>query len=105
MRPNGKFGIEVLTSQLPDISIARGCVIDHIVFLDRKQRAGAHLERYGTECALRWFEQFARYGSGAVLASQRAVYRRLLTAGIWKLSYQDLDPAIAELQRLVDGAG
>jgi hypothetical protein len=99
-RPNGKIGLEVFTKRLPGIATADGCVIDHVVFLNRNE-AGPKLVRFETEAALRWFEQFSCYGSQEARDLQRNAYRRLLGASIWELRYRDLDAAVGRLERLV----
>lgn len=100
MRPNGKIGIEVLTDQLAGISTADGCVIDHVVFLNRRE-PGPKLVRFDKQDALCWFEQFSCYGTREARDSQRNAYRRLMGAGIWELRYRDLDSAVARLESLV----
>jgi hypothetical protein len=100
VRPNGRIGIEVFTNRLP-ISIAEGCVIDHVVFLNRRESA-PKLVPFETEAALGWFEQFSMcWGSKHVQEHQRNTYRRLLGASTWELRYRDLDGAVATLERLV----
>lgn len=101
-RLNGKLGFEVLTNQLPGISTAEGCTIDHVVFLNRRE-PGPKLVRFETEAALSWFEQFSCYGPETIRDSQRKAYRRLARAATWELRYRSLDEAMARLKGLVDG--
>jgi hypothetical protein len=105
VRPNGKIAIEVLTRDL-GISIAPGCVVDHVVFLDRERHrehpGPASVHRYPEERALEEWAQYAVLGTEDVRAAQRRCHERLLRAGLWKMQYSDLDDAVARLERLVD---
>jgi hypothetical protein len=101
VRPNGKIGIEILTRELP-IETARGCAIDHIVFLNRNDSGAARLRRYSQNDAMASCEQHVVFGTADVRAAQLRCYRRLLEAGIWELQYSDFDGAIARLDELVE---
>jgi hypothetical protein len=105
VRPNGKIAIEVLTRDL-GISTAPGCVVDHVVFLDREQ----HLDQSGPVSVRRYPEDRARehwarcavLGTEGVRTAQRRCYERLLRARLWEMQYSDLDHAVARLEHLVD---
>jgi hypothetical protein len=99
-RLNGKMGIEAPTGLLPGVSIAFGCAIRHVVFLDRKSPGDPRLQPLASEEALPWFERFSCFGDPAVRESQRNVYKRLSGAKTWRLHYQDLDAAVSRLDRL-----
>lgn len=100
-RPNGKIAIEVSTNQLSGISTAEGCVIDHVVFLNRPTEV-PKLVPLGAEAALSWFEPDSKAcGTKDIQKLQHQAYRRLLNASVWELRYRDLDYAIARLERLV----
>jgi len=101
---NGKIGMEILTSELP-ISVATGCPIEHVVFLNRREAGSACLEHYPKDKALAWCEQFSVFGEPHVRAAISRSYRRLLGAGIWELSYRNLDDAIACLEELIQPGG
>ena len=101
VRPNGKIGIEVFTSELP-IATAGGCTIDHVVFLNRGQSVRAHVTPYSKDNALAWCEQYISYGEARVRAEQRETLRRLLDASPWEMRYRDLAGAVDCLERLVD---
>jgi hypothetical protein len=105
VRPNGKIAIEILTRDL-DISIAPGCVVDHVVFLGRERRrehpGPASVRHYPKDQAREHWAQCAVLGTSDVRAAQRCCHERLLRAGLWKMQYSDLDDAIARLERLVD---
>ncbi len=105
VRPNGKIAIEVRTCDL-GISTAPGCVVDHVVFLDRDQHLEHHgpasVHRYPEERALEEWAQYAVLGSGDARAAQRRCHERLLHARLWKMQYSDLDDAVARLEHLVD---
>jgi hypothetical protein len=100
VRPNGKIGIEVFTSDLP-IATAAGCSIDYVVFLNRGESVRAHLAPHSKDDAMALCEQHISYGEALVRAEQRETLRRLLGAGLWQMRYRDL--AGARLPgRLVD---
>lgn len=109
VRPNGKIAIEIPTRDL-GISIAPGCVVDHVVFLDREQHLDRHLSRpepvsisrYSEDHAREHWAQCAVLGTESVRSAQRSCYERLLRAGLWEMRYSDLDHAVARLERLVD---
>jgi len=98
-RANGKIGIEVFTRELP-ISVANGCSIDHVVFLDRRQSGPALLERYSEEKAVEWCSRRAMYGVPQVRAAQTRTYQRLLGASVWEMRYSGLHSAVACLEQL-----
>jgi hypothetical protein len=101
VRPNGKIGIEVSTSDLP-IATAGGCCIDHVVFLNRGASGHAHLAPYSRDDAMAWCERYISWGEARVRAEQRQTLRRLLDAGIWEIRYRDLAGAVDCLERLLD---
>jgi hypothetical protein len=100
-RPNGKVGIEVLTQDLP-LQVASGCVLDHIVFLNRSEPGPARLRRYPQEDLMRWCERYVTFGPVHIQEAQLRTYQRLLSAGLWELRYRDLDEAVRTLERLAD---
>jgi len=104
VRPNGKVGIEIFTSELP-VQIAQGCSIDHIVFLNRTDCGSAGISRYSRDSTLDWFGRYVTFGPAELCTAQLRSYQRLLTAGIWELRYSALDDAIARLEQLVDSGG
>ncbi len=101
VRPNGKIGIELSTSEL-SIETAFACSIEHIVFLNRSESGVARLRRYSKEDAMTWCEQYVNFGTADVRAAQIRCYQRLLGAGIWELQYSEFDGAIPRLEQLVD---
>ncbi len=103
-RPNGKPGIELFTRDLP-IQVAPGCSINHIVLLNRDEPGPARIRRYPKDDARLWCERYATFGVGDVRQAQSRCYERLLSAGIWEMSYRHLDDAVARLERLVDSGG
>jgi hypothetical protein len=104
VRPNGKIAIELFTTELPIQTVA-GCVIDHVVFLNRQQQCPPTLLRYPKEEALAAWEAFACYGAEPVRRAQKHCYRRLLGAGIWELAYSHFDDAVVHLDQLVELGG
>jgi hypothetical protein len=101
VRPNGKTAIEIRTHEL-DISTTPGCVVDHVVFLDREQGEAASVQRYSAERALEYWAQYSVFGSSDVRAEQRRCHERLLRAGLWRMQYSYLDGAVAKLEQLVN---
>ena len=105
VRPNGKIAIEVRTRDL-GISTAPGCVVDHVVFLEREHHleypGPASVQRYPADRALEYWAQYAVFGSGDVRAAQRRCHERLLRGGLWRMRYSCLDNAVTRLGRLVD---
>ena len=101
VRPNGKIAIEVFTRELP-IATAPGCVIDHLVFLNRNRPGAARLRPRDSERVRESWEHLASFGAERTRAAQRQCYERLLDAGLWEMDYSNLDDAIARLERLVD---
>jgi hypothetical protein len=99
LRMNGKWGMEVPTSELP-FSKANGCSIDHLVFLRRSSGGLASLKTMDPQDALAWLQQVVLYGPAEGQASQRQAYRRLLDSGLWELHYSDLDEAVELLNQL-----
>ncbi len=104
VRPNGKIAIELRTRDL-SLATAAGCVVDHVVFLDREHSAPASLHRYPESLALEEWARHAVLGTEEVRAAQRACHQRLLGAGLWRIQYSHLDDAVALLERLVDQGG
>lgn len=102
VRPNGKIGIEVFTSDLP-VAVAGGGSIDHVVFLNRGHIDNAHLTPYSKDDAMAWCEQRISYGEARVRAEQRQTLRKLLGAGVWEMRYRDLAGAVDCLEELVEG--
>jgi hypothetical protein len=102
VRPGGKREIEVRTHDLP-IALASGSSIDHVVFLDRVQQGDAELEPCDASEALACFDGNANFGEDHVREAQRQTYRRLLSAGLWRMRYCDCEDAIALLSRLQAG--
>lgn len=100
-RPNGKIAIQIFTRTLP-IEIIQGCTIDHVVFLNRSAPGAARIKPYRKDEALEWCQRYSAFGTLETRQAQLRCYERLLTAGVWEMQYNDLDSAIARLERLVD---
>jgi hypothetical protein len=99
-RPGGKVGLELFTRDL-SVAIAPGCVIEHLVFLNRHASGPAHLESFPYQQALPRFERNTLYGEDRVQAAQRLAYRRLANTPMWEMRYASLDGAVARLERLI----
>jgi hypothetical protein len=101
VRPNGKLAIEARTRDL-GIFTAPGCVVDHVVFLDREHSGPASIHRCPEYLAQEYWAQYAFLGTREVQTAQRRCHRRLLHAGLWRMRYSDLGDAVPQLERLVD---
>ena len=82
------------------ILTAPGCVVDHVVFLDRKPSGSASVHPYPESRAQEYWVQYAVLGTREVQAAQRRCHQRLLGASLWKMQYSDLGEAVAQLERL-----
>jgi hypothetical protein len=100
VRPNGKVALEIPTRELP-IRTLPGHSVDHVVYLDRCESAGATLLPHSRELAIEDWKQHVPFGTAAVRNAQMECHRRLLSAGMWSMRYAHLDDAIARLERLV----
>jgi hypothetical protein len=101
IRPNGKFGLEIFTRELP-MQVAPGCSVEYIVYLDRQASGPARLRRYEKTRALADWERYAVFGADHVRAAQRRCYQRLLAAGLFEMQYADMHDAVERLEQLVD---
>jgi hypothetical protein len=99
-RPNGKFGMEAYTRDLP-ISTAPGTAIDHIVFLNREDSARPKLIRSKEERAAEWCSRFVDWGDHDTRLRQLNAYRRLHACTVWEFKYSDLRSAVACLDHLI----
>jgi len=98
-RPNGKFGIEAFTRDLP-IATAPGCCIEHIVFLNRNGAGAAELKPCHKARAVDWCTRFAEWGDDHTRSRQAEAYKRLAECNVWEIEYQDLESAVARLEKL-----
>jgi len=101
VRPNGKIALEIYTRGL-DLETASGCIIDHVVFLEREPRRLVCLDQYPHDRALDYWSQYTQLGPEEVRAAQRHCHELLLHAGIWRMRYSHLDDAVARLEHLAD---
>lgn len=101
VRPNGKIGLELFTSELP-IATAAGSCIHHVVFLNRREDAYMRLRCYPKDQALEAWQSHANFGTRSVRAAQTRCYERLLCARISELTYSHFQEAVICLERFVD---
>jgi hypothetical protein len=101
VRPNGKIAIEILTRDL-GLRIAPGCIVDHVVYLDREGGGRASIHHCAADRAREDWTRCACLGTADIRAAQRRCHERLLRARLWKMQYSDLDDVVARLERLVD---
>ena len=102
-RPNGRAGIEVLTSDL-GITTSNGCVVNDIVFLNRHAGGSPRLIPVSKCDAFRRVACGLHFGVQEVREARRKTYERILTAGLWQLDYENLESAVSRLDVLV-GSG
>jgi hypothetical protein len=117
-RQNGEFGFEISTAELPEVTTAFTCEVDHVVFLNRDPGGTAKISPFPKDYARKWMndvlditytcsanragnqtEMFL--GDPKAREEQRASIESLLSGGIHELSYYDLDPAIDCLESIV----
>ena len=98
--PNGKQAIEISLSDFPHIRTASRTRVEAVVVLDR--RAAAHAELQPIPAAIvagMILQDMPWYGDEVHARYQRAV-DRLLEAPAYRLTYADLDEAVAVLNGL-----
>jgi HPr Serine kinase C-terminal domain len=119
LRQNGEFGFEIPTADLPALTTAFTCEIDHIVFLNRAARGAATITPFSKDSARKWMEDVLELtftcnpkpagnrmemflADPNAREEQKASLDALLTGGIHELSYSDLDSAIDCLESVVN---
>jgi hypothetical protein len=100
-RVSGEMAIEVTTASMPAIVTAAQCSIDYIVFLNRRESGSPSIAAYSPEKALQWFEQTNFFYGQSVRTAKKESLRDLLNAGVFELSYSDLEPAASSLEAMV----
>jgi hypothetical protein len=103
-RPNGKFGIEASTHNLP-IATAPGCSIEHVVFLNRNGSRVAQLKSCRQVRAIDWCSRFAEWGDDDARSHQAEAYCRLAECRVWEMEYRDLESGVAQLEELTQATG
>ncbi len=99
-RAEGKPSIEVPTASLPHIRTAEAAQVDFIVFLNRNWQGPPQLMPWRRDVARHSMRQVL-FGIPELLAVQYTAIERLLTAEVFELRYNTLEPAIERLQLLV----
>jgi hypothetical protein len=97
---SGKLSIELVTSSLPQITLALETRVDFIVMLNRRP-GPATLVRRSRESVRDWFASTLAGSPPEVRQLQRASLENLLTADIFELRYSDFSQAIAQLESMV----
>ena len=118
LRQNGEFGFEIPTADLPGLTKAFTCDIDHVVFLNRAPGGSARISPLPKDYARKWMENVMEFTFTCISNSagnrtemfladpkgreeQNASVDGLLAGGIHELSYSDLDSAVDCLESLV----
>jgi len=118
LRQNGEFGFEIPTSDLPGLTTAFTCEIDHVVFLNRAWDGPARISPFPKDRARKWMDDVLDLtftcatdqpgNRGEMLLAdptareeQKASLDPLLAGGVHELCYSDLDSAIDCLESIV----
>jgi hypothetical protein len=99
-RAEGKPSIEFPTANLPHLRLAEAAHVDFIVFLNRGWEGRPQLLPWRRDVARHAMRQVV-IGTPELLAMQYETIERLLTAELFELRYNHLDPAIERLHALV----
>jgi hypothetical protein len=122
LRQNGEFGFEIPTSDLPEITTAFTCEIDHIVFLHRTPAGAATISSFPKELARKWMENVMDLtftcnanpignrkemflADPKAREEQKTSLDALLAGSVHELCYHDLDSAIDCLESIVGNGG
>jgi hypothetical protein len=97
VRPNGKLGIEVPTTQFPQVRTAARCQAEAVVFLDRSGRRAPGFERLDAGDALEELIGELSNHRQETRTRYRRVARRLLEAPAYRMRYKTLDEGMALL--------
>lgn len=100
-RATGEMALEVPTASLPQISTTTQCLIDYVIFLNRKDANAARLLPFPKDAALLWLEQVILPGEKDTVEAHKASLRQLLEAKVFELRYTHLDSAIEQLEALL----
>ncbi len=92
---------EVDSSILPGIETASECLVETVVFLERSAGAGPTLTAVSPEEAFLRLAAELPHFREATRAEQLAGLRRLVSERAYRLEYDRLDPAIAEIETLL----
>ena len=118
LRQNGEFGFEIPTTELPGLTRAFTCEIDHVVFLNRSAGNSTQVSPLPKDYARKWMENVMDFtftcssnpsgnrtemflADPKARAEQKASLDGLLGGGIHELCYSDLDSAIDCLESIV----
>jgi hypothetical protein len=100
VRPNGKLGIEVPTSQFPQVRTAGRCQAEAVVFLDRSGRRAPGFERLDAGDALEELIGELTNHREETRVRYRRVARGLLEAPAYRMRYESLEEGMALLEDL-----
>jgi|SRR5450631_1814902 len=98
-RAAGKPSIEIPTEDLPQLITSESAMIEHIIFLNRRNEKRPGLYRFSKEVASSYFSQSLFSGTKSY-AAQTAALHNLLEVGIYELCYTDLGWAVQRLHAL-----
>jgi hypothetical protein len=102
-RPNGKLTIEVPLDAFPHIGTASRCRIGCVVLLDRQDSGEARAKAIASsEIVDRLIGDMPSYGAEVRDRVEQTV-RRLLQVPAYRLTYSNLDEAVAALGGLENG--
>jgi hypothetical protein len=99
-RPNGKFGMQADTRNLP-IASAPGAPIEHMIFLNRNDSTVPMLTRSDSARGVEWCSRFVAWGDDNTRLRQIEAYKRLRACNVWEFQYRDIGSAVARLDDLI----
>jgi hypothetical protein len=103
--PVCKISFEVRTEEIPSIRTAHRCLVDAIVFLKRGQPGAPALVPIAKEEVWRRLAADLPMFEESAHEEHKASLHNLLGACTYELSYQDFDPAIDVLERMLAQGG
>jgi hypothetical protein len=97
VRPHGKLSIEVPLSKFPQIQTATRTQVESVVVLNRQNAARAALQPLDAQTVADMLLQDMPWYGDAVHARYQQAVKKILEAPAWRLTYSDLDEAVAIL--------
>jgi hypothetical protein len=102
-QPNSKIALEISGTYAPGISIAFECPVGFLVFLERREGAGARLSPVAKDTASqRLIGELPRFRD-AVERRHRQSILNLVRAATFELCYDNAEDATDQIERLVTG--
>lgn len=96
----GKPGIELPTTEAPEIATADSAEVENLIFINRNWTGDPELVPLSRDKVLPWVQRSLTFAAVNSQAVQDNAIRRLFGAGVYELRYQNLNWAIERLERL-----